>query len=207
MRINLDTVKGGLQVVYGCVFLVLILWIFPDIRSASKVLLDRAASASTLEVAGFKVAFTEVTVARGLELDDVPAADRKVVLDAIYALDSKQFVRLMAVGRVGESCEYEHPTLGMRNDVALDYELQAEGLTEIAPSRNVLESALRERAQKIAEGKSWDIGMPHDCYTLTLTDVGSRVKTVIVKNLAPAFNMLAPEGGKPNGAKKVVAMN
>ncbi len=202
MRIDLDTLKAGLQVVYGFVFLALILWMLPDITTASKVLLDRAASASSLEVAGFKVAFTEVTVARGLALDDVPAEAQKSVLTAIRGLGSKEFVRLMAVGQLGNLCEFDNPTPEMRNAVALDYELEAKGLTRIEPSTAVLAKVEAWGARLAARGEIVTIGAPRACYTMTLTDVGSRVKTVIVKNLAPAFNTLAPEAGA-----KVVAMN
>jgi hypothetical protein len=202
MKFDLETLKAGLQVTYGCVFLVLILWMFPDIRNASKVLLDRAASASTLEVAGFKVAFTEVTVARGLALDDVPSEEQKTVLAAIEGLGSKQFVRLMAVGQLGNLCEFDNPSPEMRNDIAVDYDLAAKGLTRIEPSYPVLEKVQAWRARLIARGETVKIGAPRACYTMTLTEVGSRVKTVIVKNLAPAFNSLVPEG-----SSKVVAMN
>jgi hypothetical protein len=202
MRSNLDTLKAGLQVTYGVVFLVLILWMFPDIRDASKILLDRAASASSLEVVGFKVAFTEATVERGLELDNVPADEQKPVLDAIRGLNSKQFIRLMAVGQLANLCEFDVPTPEMRNDVALDYDLEAKGLTRIAPSYTVLQNVQAWSAKAMARGESVKIGAPRACYTMTLTETGSRVKTVIVRNLAPAFNSLVPGGGS-----KVVAMN
>lgn len=202
MRINLETLKAGLQVTYGVVFLVLILWMLPDIRTASKILLDRAASASSLEVVGFKVAFTETTVARGLELDNVPAEDQKPVLESIRGLNSKQFVRLMAVGQLRNLCEFEHPTPDMRNDVALDYDLEAKGLTRIEPSAAVMENVQAWSTRAMAKGESVRIGAPRTCYTMTLTAIGSRVKTVIVRNLAPAFNNLVPDAGS-----KVVAMN
>lgn len=202
MRSNLDTLKAGLQVTYGVVFLVLILWMFPDIRDASKILLDRAASASSLEVVGFKVAFTEATVERGLELDNVPADEQKPVLDAIRGLNSKQFIRLMAVGQLANLCEFDVPTPEMRNDVALDYDLEAKGLTRIAPSYAVLKSVQAWSAKAMARGEDVKIGAPRGCYTMTLTETGSRVKTVIVRNLAPAFSSLVPGGGN-----KVVAMN
>jgi hypothetical protein len=201
MSTHLDTLKAGLHVCYGVVFLVLILWVFPDIRSASKVLLDRAASASSLEVVGFKVAFTETTVAQGLVLADVPAGEQKPVLDAIHSLNSREFVRLMAVGQLANLCEYDRPTPTMRNDVALDYDLQEKGLTKIEPSRTILESVQAWHAKVTARGERIAIGAPRNCYQMTLTDVGSRVKTVIVQNLAPAFNNFAP------AANKLIAMN
>lgn len=202
MRFNLDNLKTGLQVTYGFVFLALIVWMLPDITTASKVLLDRAASASSVEVAGFKVAFTEVMVARGLAVDDVPAEEQKPVLAAIRGLGSQEFIRLMAVGQLGNLCEFDNPTPEMRNAVALDYELEAKGLTRIKPSIEVLDNVRAWNARAIAKGESPRIGAARACYTMTLTAIGTRVKTVIVKNLAPAFNNLAPEGGA-----KVVAMN
>jgi hypothetical protein len=202
MKSNLDILKTALQVIYGFVFLVLIIWIFPDIRGASKVLLDRAGSASSLEVVGFKVAFTEASVARGLALDNVPVEDQKSVLDAIRGLSAKQFIRLMAVGQLENLCEFDNPTPDMRNDVALDYDLEAKGLTRIEPSRPVLQSVQAWSVMALAKGKSVKIGAPRSCYTMMLTETGTRVKTVIVRNLAPAFNTLVP-----GGDTKVVAMN
>jgi hypothetical protein len=173
MRSNLDTLKAGLQVTYGVVFLVLILWMFPDIRDASKILLDRAASASSLEVVGFKVAFTEATVEHGLALDNVPADEQKPVLEAIRGLSSKQFIRLMAVGQLQNLCEFDAPTPEMRNDVALDYELEAEGLTRIAPSHAILQSVQAWSAKAMASGEHVRIGAPRACYTMTLTETGA----------------------------------
>lgn len=199
MSNGLDVLKAGLQVCYGVVFLVLILWVFPDIRNASRILLDRAASASSLEVAGLKVAFTEGIVAQGLELENVPTNEQKIVLDAIHGLDAREFVRLMAVGQLAGLCEFDHPTPQMRDDVALDYDLQAKGLAKIEQSHAALESVLAWHAKQTARGERIAIGAPRSCYEMQLTDVGSRVKTVIVKSLAPAFNTLSP-------ASKVVAM-
>jgi hypothetical protein len=200
MLTRLDVVKGGLQVCYGAVFLALFLVVFPDIRDASKILLDRAASATSLEVIGVKVAFTESAVAQGLELDNVREAEQKIVLDAINGLTSREFIRLMAVGQLANLCEFDRPTREMRNDVALDYDLEAKGLVKIEPSRDVLERVRAWQVKAAAKGEDSSIGAPRDCYKMTLTDIGSRVKTVIVQNLAPAFNMLAPA---PN---KVIAM-
>lgn len=196
MATKIDTLKAILQVCYGVVFLALILWVFPDLRVASKILLERAATAATFKIAGLEIAFNATAVARGLELDNVPADEQKSVLDAIHRLDSKEFIRLMAVGQLENLCEFQRPTPAMRNNVALDYDLEARGLTKIEPSRDILESVQAWRAGLIAKGESVPIGAPHNCYNMTLTKVGSRVKTVIVENLAPAFTTMVPAGDK-----------
>lgn len=201
MSSKIDTLKAGLQVCYGAVFLTLVLWVFPDLRMASKVLLERASTAASFKIAGLEVAFSASAVARGLELANVPAEEQKTVLEAIQSLGSKEFRRLMAVGQLENLCEFQRPTPEMRSDVALDYELEAKGLTKIEPSQETLESVRAWRAGLIAKGETLPIGAPSNCYKMTLTKVGARVKTVIVENLAPAFNAIVPTGNK------LVAMN
>lgn len=200
MATHIDVLKSGLQVCYGIVFLALILWVFPDLRAASKMLLERASTAASFKFSGLEIAFSATSVAQGLELAKVPEEEQAGVLTAVQNLGSDGFRRLMAVGQLENLCEFERPTPQMRSDVALDYDLAAKGLTEIEPSWNTLESVKAWRASVIAKGGDVEIGAPARCYKMTLTNVGSRVKTVIVENLAPAFHALVPTG------KKLVAM-
>jgi hypothetical protein len=200
MATHLDALKSGLQVCYGIVFLALIIWVFPDLRAASKMLLERASTAASFKFSGLEIAFSATSVAQGLELAKVPEDEQAIVLAAVQNLGSDGFRRLMAVGQLENLCEFERPTPQMRSDVALDYELAAKGLTEIEPSWNTLESVKAWRTSVLAKGRDVEIGAPHQCYKMTLSKVGNRVKTVIVENLAPAFHALIPTD------KKLVAM-
>lgn len=200
MTTHIDTLKSGLQVCYGLVFLALIVWVFPDLRAASKMLLERASTAASFKFSGLEIAFSATSVAQGLELAQVPENEQETVLAAVQDLGSDGFRRLMAVGQLENLCEFLRPTPQMRADVALDYELAAKGLTQIEPSRETFQSVKAWWASVTAKGGEVEIGAPHQCYKMTLTKVGSRVKTVIVENLAPAFHALVPTG------KKLVAM-
>lgn len=208
--IKLDTIKAGLYLTYGIAFLLLVAWISPEIKGAARMLVARFDRATALEVAGLKLTFTDASIGRGFDLVNIKLEgdNRSVVLRKIHELDAKLFIRLMTVGRTSTSCEYESAEPKMRSDVALDYELAARALTTIAPSPKVLADAREERRQSIAAGKSWTIGEPRACYTMTLTENGSDVKTGIVTNIAPAFNStgVAPEDA-PKEVPKVTAMN
>ncbi len=207
MRIILETLKAGLQFTYGIVFLVLILWMLPDIMVASKKLLERAAAATSLELMGVKIAFTPATVRHGFKLVglEVPS-DKQSVLDAIHGLDTTLFIRLMTIGGTTTSCDYEFAEPQMRRDVVLDYELAGKKLASIERTPQILESVRAKNQKSVSEGAIWTIGEPHACYTLTLTPLGSEVKTAIVTSLAPAFNNVVPSTA-PDEERKVTAMN
>jgi len=217
MRINLDwlkldTIKAGVQLAYGVAFLLLLAWVAPEIKGAARMLVARFDSATALEVAGLKLTFTDASISRGFDLVKIKLEgdNRAVVLRKIRELDAKLFIRLMTIGRTSSSCEYEVAEPKMRSDVALDYELAARALTLIEPSPKGLEDAREARRQSIAAGKPWTIGEPRACYTMTLTAIGSDVKTGIVTNIAPAFNGPSPGAAPvdmPKEMPKVTAMN
>lgn len=195
MQVNPETVKSVLHFVFGCLVLVLTAWISPQILRTATTLLDRVATAQAFEVAGFKIVIDDAAVSRGFKLVGlVPGSDGRVVQTAIKDLESKQFIRLMTVAPISSSCEFETPTPGMRSAVAVDYELQAKGLTLIEDdNRAVLDEVRAARAVAEAEGKPWDIGAPLRCYKMTLARLGSDVRTVIVTSLAPAAGGLVPD--------------
>ncbi|WP_156964575.1 hypothetical protein [Methylocapsa aurea] len=190
----IDYFKGFLQIAFGLVFLTLILGAFSDIETAAQRLLQRASPPSSLEFAGFKVDFTPSAVALGLEMDNVPVDEQKPVLDKIHSLSSDAFVRLMSVGQLDNLCDYDRASAKMRTDIALDYGLSAEGLTTIESSPALLDSVRRQRAEMAARGEVLENGDPRDCYKMKLTALGANVKTVIVRNLAPAFKAISPAG-------------
>jgi hypothetical protein len=179
----LDYIKDTLKILFGCIILTVIVLDFQDICLASRKLLEMAGAVHAIEVVGVKVDFNEAAVEHGLKMFNVASSDQKEVLESMRNLNSIEFVRLMAVGQLNDLCEYERPTPSMREDVATDYGLQQKGLTKIELSETLKEAITKRNAQ---EGRE-SLGEPHSCYEMTLTELGSNVKTVIVQNLAPAF--------------------
>lgn len=195
----LDFIKDSLKILFGFLLLALVVLDFRDICQASRKILEMAGSIHGIEVAGVKVDFDENAVEQSLSMFGVPADKQKDVLDSIRALNSTDFIRLMAVGQLNNLCEYAHPTPRMREDVATDYRLQQKGLTEIEPNQKLTEEIARRDAPDGHES----IGRPLECYEMTLTARGANVKTVIVQNLAPAF----ARSQTVLSASKVAALN
>ncbi len=215
--IKLDTIKSGLHIAYGVVLVGLFLFLSPEIKAAAQMLVVRFETATALEVPGVKLTFSETEIGRGFDLLNIELKgydNRAVVRKKIEALDSKQLIRLMTVGPTSRSCEHENPNPEMRRAVALDHELADMDLATIKWDEDALgqvrEADLSGREMARRDGKPGDIGKALRCYEMTLTAIGSNVKTGIVTTIAPAFNGLgraiAPADAPADGSK-VTAMN
>jgi hypothetical protein len=79
------------------------------------------------------------------------------VVEAVSKLDPEEYVRLMQVGQLPGTCEYEKPTAKM----PLDYGLEEKKLVDIALDPAAYDVAVKEIHP--------DIGRPRYCYTMTLT--------------------------------------
>jgi hypothetical protein len=167
----------------------LLAWNFPTLLTVSRALLQKATSVTTIEVEGVKIAFDQGNVSSRLTPFDVNAAEKAKVLEAVNGLESDEFERLMNVGELKALCDYQRPTVEMRRMLMLDYQLQAKGLTAIVDDPE-LKARIKGQAKIDEEtsGKASDIGYPHNCYVMNLTDTGRNVKTALVKILSGAFN-------------------
>ncbi len=192
----LDYIKAALQIAFSLVVLAIILLNFPGLYLASQKLLEKAASLSAIKAFGVEInmdaadrALSATDAERTLyDVGKLPDAEKSRVLALIHGLNAKEFVRLMYIGQLKNLCEFENPSTGMRNDVALDYTLRDKGLTKIEISPATLESVRAELAQMVAQGKTLDNGYPRTCYDMTLTDDGYNVKTVLVDSLSGTFD-------------------
>ncbi len=165
-------------------------WNFPTLLTVSQTLLQKTASATTVEIAGIvKIAFDQGNVTSNLAPFNVDENEPGKVLAVVNSLEPGEFERLMNVGDLGALCDYQRPTVEMRRMLALDYQLQAKGLTAIADDPE-LKARIKGQAMVDEEtsGKPSGIGYPHNCYVMTLTDTGRNVKTALVKILSGAFN-------------------
>jgi hypothetical protein len=189
----LDHLKAALLIAFGLVALLFFVLNFQGLGYAVQTLLDRA-SARSINIFGVEVAFDEPHVDQALlSYDHVASADEKRVHDLIAGLTAEEFDRLMQIGEINENklCKFEHPSDRMRNNAALDEEMEHKGLEKIDPSQKNLDAVRDQLAKDKAHGKSWDIGSPLSCYEMTLTGDGQNVKTVLVRNLSLGF-----EGGR-----------
>jgi hypothetical protein len=210
VRINLDTFKTSVQIGYGVMLLGLVLFLSPELKAGAQMLVARVSSTTALEVAGFKIAFTDATITRGFDLVKLTAANPSAIAQAVRELDSKQLIRLMTVGTTSTSCEYEYPKPEMRSAIAHDHELADMGLAQIVWKTDLVREILARRESDIHAGRTWEIGAPVRCYEMTLTGPGADVKTAIVTNIAPAFNGLGPgiaPQAAPVATPKVAAMH
>lgn len=185
----LDYVKAAVQIAFSLIVLALILLNFQGLYRASQKFLDRTASVSSIKLLGVEIDLDADGVNRALfRADYLTGADKSRVLELIHGLTSKEFIRFMYVGQLKNLCEFEKPSTGMRNDVAVDYGLRDKGLTKIEVNAAILESARAELTKLAAQGKTLENGYPLTCYDMKLTNDGYNVKTVLVDNLSLAFN-------------------
>jgi hypothetical protein len=188
-------IGSGLFVV---VVLGLVLWHLGDLSSAVGTILKRVPEGqisikslgveASLDLTGVNQALSQADQEREqYNIEKFTADQKRDVFKKIRALTAKEVERLMQVGMLRDLCEYANPKPDMRMDVAIDYELEKKGFTNINPSPDTLEWVKGGQAEAIAKGKSVDIGPPLTCYAMTLTPAGYNVKTVLVKNLSAAF--------------------
>jgi len=175
---------------------------FNPIRAASQKLIERVGSAATvIKMAGVELNFSAEDVAvaalASYGKDEVAhyreSGQADAAAAAIAKLEPDEFARLMQVGSLGTSCEYEHPTTQMRSDVAVDYWLQEKGLVLLETDDKARTDAIAELDGKRALGEAIAIGNPRICYAIKLTAVGQDVKTALVTSFKSAFNL--PHGG------------
>jgi len=165
----------------------LVIWNFPAITAATRALLERAGSLTTLEVAGVKIGFDPASVAAQLDFPHLTMADKDHVQAQVKSLEPDEFERLMNVGELKDLCDFEKPTVDMRRMIALDYQLNDKGLVALKDSPELLGRVEAAIAAAEKSGKPSAIGHPRACYRLELTDLGRNAKTALVRLFSAAF--------------------
>jgi hypothetical protein len=185
----LETIKATLQVAFGLVVLVLIIWTFPDIYKAIEKILTTE-TVSKLKGPGFEVDLNETNVNDALLQQSVATDSQSPVFPAIQKLDSKGVSRLMYVGqyydnRPPDLCEYKSANSKMDEYYAVDTKLRELSLAKMKESHEIF---TRVREKQAKAGKNWEIGDPVWCYEMTLTELGYNVKTALVYNIGKALD-------------------
>jgi hypothetical protein len=182
----LDYLKQSLYLALMCFLIGFILLEFRNICSATEKLLNKVESVKSFEIASVKISFDSESVTAAfsnLKMDGVDPAKRNRALELIRDLNDNEFFRLMYVGQLAASCEYDAPADSkMRYDVATDYRLVELNLATMKPS-------------PLPQIGNSDNGHPLRCYVMQLTEDGANVKTALVGSFGAAF--------KGSGAKAV----
>lgn len=184
----------------GLVFTALVME-FATIRSGVVDLMSRVRNVESLELPSLKMAFRSPEAASAFPWFEGLSEDKKTMLtDDIRELRPEWLERLLNVGALRNLCEYERPTPEMREQVAMDYKLEAMGLIQIQPSREVETAAMRDMRQSLTENAAgWTIGKPVACYVANLKDRGWLVKTAVLQYLAAGLaNVANNEAGARN---------
>ena len=138
----------------------------------------------------------------------VPAAEKITVTKDISALQQHTVVRLLNVGALDKTCEFELPTAEMAENYTADIKLHEKNLVNMDFDDKKTEAILAEvKSREHSTGKKSEIGDPLRCYNLTLTRHGMDVKTAIIYALGATFAHNAetpssPTPAKPYNAKK-----
>ncbi|MCI0466964.1 MAG: hypothetical protein L0Y57_08175 [Beijerinckiaceae bacterium] len=196
----LEYIKSAIQIAFGLILLAIILLNFHGLYLASQKFLEKATTLRSIKLFGVEVDLDAMGVDRALfRADYLTGADRSRILAVIEGLQSKEFMRLMYVGQLKNLCEFETPSAEMRNFVALDYGLEAKGLTKIEVNAATLALVRAELAKLASQGKQLENGYPLKCYEMSFTDDGYNVKTVLVDNLSQAFGGPDRQAPRPGG--------
>ncbi len=187
----------------GLIFAALLME-FSTIRMGVVDLMARVKNVESLELPSFKMAFKSRETASVIPWFEGLNDDKKTMLtDDIRALRPEWLERLLNVGALRNLCEYERPTPEMRVEVAMDYKLEAMGLIEIEPSREVEAAAMRDMRRSMAENAAgWTIGKPVSCYVATLKDRGWLVKTAVLQYLAAGLADVASPKAEARSQRK-----
>ena len=187
----------------GLIFAALLME-FSTIRTGVVDLMARVGNVESLELPSLKMAFRSTEAASVIPWFEGLSDDKKTMLtDDIRELKPEWLERLLNVGALHNLCEYERPTPGMREEVAMDYKLEAMGLIKIAPSREVQAAAMRDMRQSLAENATgWTIGKPVSCYVATLKDRGWLVKTAVLQYLAAGLANVASPKAEAHSQRK-----
>lgn len=188
----LETGKKLLAIVVGLAFVATIILKYDDLKTSVAQLGGRIKSA---EVAGVKLEFSEATIDKDVRPDlfrHLDAKMKRAIVGDIAAFEPREVVRLLSVGLLEKTCDFETPTRDMALAHAADIFLRENRLAELVPddaTRDAVRKEIAEREKR--ERKKSAIGYPRSCYKIKLTDRGIDVRTAMVHVFAANF---APGG-------------
>jgi hypothetical protein len=161
---------------------------------------------SKAEIAGVKFEFNDALIEKSVgpilfqHLD--PKAKRAIAND-IASFEPRSVVRLLSVGLLDKTCDFETPTHEMAQDYAADVFLREKKLATLEFDDALRQSVQREIIQREASThRKSDLGYPRACYNIKLTNHGMDVRTAMVHVFGSSFAQNA-DGGEPSPPKKL----
>ncbi len=140
----------------------------------------RAMQLDSVDLEGFGAKITLHTVTEALKgVGQADSAKQKSAFAAAQDLTKDQFVRLMNVGRVKNTCEFANPDHEARRFAELDHRLEYKGLVTLAD-----DPAARKALMSKPVGA---LGRPTKCYVMALTPLGYDVASALIASFSETF--------------------
>lgn len=152
----------------------------------------------TAEIPGLKLEFSEPAIEKSVRPDlfrHLDAKARRAIAADLAAFEPRTAVRLLSVGLLENTCDFDTPTHEMAQDYAADVFLREKKLAVLLPDEAARDAVLRETIQREEKThKKSDIGYPRNCYKVRLTDRGIDVRTAMIHLFGATFGPTAGEG-------------
>lgn len=165
--------------------LVFVIFQIPALSGAMDTMIGKLAQVQSLEGFNVKMAFADSTVLEALPVfKEIEAGQRTTLRADLKQLDADSLPRLLNVGALEGTCQFDHTTPDVRAAYETDERLHELGLVDMRNAEDVKTRALAQMKATLDQGKEWEAGTPRHCYRMVLTGRGWRVKTAVLEFLS-----------------------
>jgi hypothetical protein len=181
-------VKSANGLLTTCAFgaaLVFVVFQIPNLSGAMDTMIGKLAQVQSVEGFNVKMAFGDATVLEALPVfKEIESGQRTTLRADLKQLDAVSLPRLLNVGALEGTCQYDRTTPDIRAAYETDERLHDLGLVDMHNADDVKTRALAQMKTALDQGKEWEAGTPRHCYRMTLTGRGWRVKTAVLEFLS-----------------------
>jgi hypothetical protein len=165
----------------------------PTLRVAMDTMIGKLAQVQSFEALNLKMAFSDAAVLEGLPVfKEIEPGQRTTLRADLAQLDGDSLPRLLNVGGLDGTCDYERTTPDIRAAYETDTKLRSLGLVDMQVADDIKTRALALMKTTLDQGKEWEAGTPRHCYRMTLTGRGWRVKSAVLEFLSAGLTHAAP---------------
>jgi hypothetical protein len=166
----------------------------PRLSGVTDTMLTKLAQVQSVEGFNIKMAFNnEATVLEALPVyKEIDTGQRTTLRADLNQLDGDTLPRLLNVGALDGTCEFDRTTPGIRAAYETDERLHDLGLVEMRNADDVKTRVVAQMKATIEQGKEWEAGAPRHCYRMTLTGRGWRVKSAVLEFLSNGLTHASP---------------
>lgn len=177
---------------------------FPNLSGVTDTMIRKLAQVQSVEGFNIKLAFADSTVLEALPVfQEIETGQRTTLRADLKQLDADSLPRLLNVGALDATCEYERTTPDIRAAYETDERLHDLGLVDMRNADDVKTHALAQMKTTLEQGKEWEAGTPRHCYHMTLTSRGWRVKSAVLEFLSTGLtHNLSPGTAMAQAPKK-----